>query len=289
MKKLSIITVTWRSKELIDAYIQSIQSYLSGFDYELIIVENNSGDGIVEHVQSRYPNVKIYPQTENFGYAKGMLEGYKHSSGEYVAFMNPDMTVTSNIFEVLISKLQVNPSIGLIAPQLRYPDGTLQQTVKRDPKLCDQILILLKLHHFIKTKSLKLYLAKDFDYSKEQFVEQLMGAFLMCRREVLNKFNWDAEYPLWWEDVQICIDSRKAGFKNIYTPDVFVYHHEGKSFAQVMSLTKQKRFNYGMRLYFKKNSNFLSYLIITILNPFSITLAWISQLFKIKPRPQSKV
>lgn len=289
MKKLSIITVTWRSKDLIEAYIESIQSNLSGFDYELIIVENNSGDGLVELVRSKYPAVKVLPQDNNAGYAKGMLAGYAVSTGEFVAFMNPDMTITSNIFEVLISKLNHDNKIGLIAPQLRYPDGSLQMTVKRDPKLADQLLILLKLHHLIRTKSLKRYLAKDFDYSTEQSVEQLMGAFLMCKREALEKFNWDADYPLWWEDVQICIDSRKAGFKNIYTPDVFVYHHEGKSFAQVMSLAKQKRFNFGMRQYFKKNSNILSYSIISILSPLSLLLAWVSQTFKIKPRPQSKV
>lgn len=289
MKKLSIITVTWRSRDLISAFIDSMKSNLAGFDYELIIIENNSGDGIVEYVQEKYPDVKIYQQPDNAGYAKGMLKGFEYSQGEYVAFMNPDMTISSNIFEVLILKLQNDKSIGLIAPQLRYPDGSLQMTVKRDPTLKEQILILLKLHHFINTQSLFNYLAKDFDYSKEQKVEQLMGAFLMCRREVLQKFNWDAEYPLWWEDVQICIDSRKAGFNNLYSPDVFVFHHEGKSFAQVVSLTKQKRFNYGMRLYFIKNSNYLSYLIVSILSPISLLLAWISQMLQIKPRPQSKI
>lgn len=289
MKKLSIITVTWRSKELISAFIDSIQSNLSSYDYELIIVENNSGDGIVEFVQTNYPAVKILPQIDNAGYSKGMLAGFEVSTGEFIAFMNPDMTITSNVFEVLISKLQNDSSIGLIAPQLRYPDGSLQSTVKRDPGLKEQVLILLKLHHFFDTQELFNYLAKDFDYTKEQKVEQLMGAFLMCRREVLQKFNWDPEYPLWWEDVQICIDSRIAGFYNLYTPDIFVYHHEGKSFAQVASLAKQKRFNYGMRLYFKKNRSIFSYLTVTILSPISLALAWLSQILKVKPRPQSKI
>jgi len=289
MKKLSIITVTWRSKELIGAFLDSIISNLAGLDYEVIIVENNSGDGIVEFVNERYPSVKIIAQNDNSGYAKGMLKGFEYAQGEYITFMNPDMTISENVFVKLIAKLESNPRIGLIAPQLRYPDGSLQYTVKRDPTLTEQLLILLKLHHVIKTSSLTRYLAKDFDYTKEQEVEQLMGAFLMCRREVLQKFNWDAEYPLWWEDVQICKDSRKAGFVNLYTPDTFVYHHEGKSFAQIMSVPKQKRFNAGMKIYFKKNYGTLPFVIISIISPISITLAWISQQLKIKPKAQSKI
>jgi hypothetical protein len=117
-----------------------------------------------------------------------------------------------------------------------------------------------------------------------------MGAFLMGKREVIDQIGgWDNDYPLWWEDLQFCTDTRKKGFLLYYYPQVKLIHYEGKSAAQEMSLFKQKRFNKGMRIYFKKNVSYFTYLVISIFSPFSLFLAWLSGKLHIKQRPQSKI
>jgi len=286
--KLSIITVTWNSREDILRLIASIQRYVTDLSYEIIVVDNNSSDGTVEAVRSNYPHITVVAHQHNAGYAGGMNAGYARSSGEYLCFMNPDMELTQDCFTPLINRLERDASIGLIAPQLRYADGSVQPTVKGEPSLISQILIMLKLHHIFTPAPLQRYFASTFDYTHEQEVRHLMGAFVMTTRDRFEQFGpWDERYPLWWEDEQLSLDSRKAGFSNLYTPITSLTHFEGKSFAQVLSLTKQRRFNKGMRLYFLYNKGVAPYLLLCALHPFSLALAWLSQTARIRSVSQS--
>jgi GT2 family glycosyltransferase len=288
--KLSIITVTWRSKEDIVRLIESFKIFVQNTDYEIIVVDNNSADGTPDLIRQKYPAAKVIANAENKGYSGGMNQGLAVAEGEYVLFMNPDMVLTEDCITPLLNKLEADETIGLIGPQLRYGDGSLQPTVKNDPGLLSQVLILLKLHHVFKPKSLNKYLAKDFDYNRESEVEQLMGAFLMGRTETIRKIGgWDNDYPLWWEDLQFCTDTRRNGYKVIYTPSTHLTHFEGKSAAQALTVSKQKRFNKGMRIYFRKNHGLISFLILSIISPISLGLAYISQLLKIGPRTQSRL
>jgi len=287
---LSIVTITWRSKEDILRFITSIKRHLTNLKYEIIIIDNSPDLETFDFVKQNYPELLIVHNDDNPGYARGMNQGFSLSRGKYVAYMNPDMEVLSDCFTPLITQLDSNPRIGLIAPQLQYGDRTVQPTAKNDPTLASQLPIIFKVHHHLKTKALKKYLAKDFDYNREQPVEQLMGAFLMGKRETIEVIGgWDKDYPLWWEDLQFCTDTRRAGFLVYYYPLVKVIHYEGRSFAQVMSLSKQKRFSYGLCLYFKKNKPYWQYLVVKTLVPISLILAWIVQLLKIKPRTESRV
>jgi len=286
---ISIITVTYKSEKDIVRLIKSIKKFITS-DYEIIVFDSDSQDNTPKILNEMFPEVQVIASEENLGYARGMNAGYSIAKGEYIAFMNPDMEVKNDIFKPLIDEIDSDNSIGIIAPQLKYGDGTVQPTVKRDPTLFSQVLILLKLHHFISSPVIYKYLAKDFDYTKVSEVEQLMGAFIFTKRERYEKFGpWDARYPLWWEDVQLCKDSRKAGYKNIYYPSVSLTHFEGNSFAQVMSVEKQHRFNKGVRKYFLYNHSIFHYLVLLIIDPISIGLARIVQFLKIKPKTQSKL
>lgn len=286
---ISIITIPWRSKDDIVRFVESIRRQLKGFTYEIIMIDNSPDLETYEVVKQNFPDILIVHNTDNPGYARGMNQGFALSKGRYVAYMNPDMEVVEDCFTPLIEQLENNPRIGLIAPQLQYGDRTIQPTVKNDPTLASQLPIIFKLHHHLKTKSLKHYLAKGFDYNREQPVEQLMGAFLMGKRETIEVIGgWDNDYPLWWEDLQFCTDTRKAGFLVYYYPRTKVIHYEGKSAAQAMSLDKQRRFNRGVCTYFKKNKPYWQYLVVRTLTPISLFLAWMVQMLKIKPRTESK-
>jgi hypothetical protein len=97
-------------------------------------------------------------------------------------------------------------------------------------------------------------LATDFDYNKEQAVDQVMGAFMMTKMEVLNKAGLlDEKFFIWFEEVDFCLRVWKAGFKIYYNPEVKIIHHGGKSFAQQKAINKQKMFFKSAWIYFAKN------------------------------------
>jgi hypothetical protein len=287
---LSIIIVSWNVKDLLKKCLQSIYDQTIGLDFEVIVIDNASKDGSAQMVLDNFPRVDLIASNENLGFAKANNLGLEQAQGNFVCFMNPDMELVENSFKIMHDLLINNKKIGLATCQLVYPDLERQNNIKNNPGLCDQILILLKLHHLIQPACLKKYLAKDFDYFKQQKVQQIMGAFVFSDDDFFRQIGgWDTDYWLWWEDLDLCKRVQKAGYDIMYTPKTKIIHHEGKSFEQNSSLLKQKRFNRGMRLYFKKHHGLLSYLIISLLSLLSLLLAWLSQTLKIKQKTQSKI
>lgn len=296
MKNLAIIIVSWNVKNLLIKLIRSIFKYTKSVNFEIVVVDNNSKDNTVFALKNNFSKqiksgrLKILAEKENHGFAKANNIGWKASKAKYVWFLNPDMEFIEDSTSKMLDFFQNRKNLGAIGCKLLYKDREVQPTVKAFPKLADQLLILLKLHHFIKTKSLKRYLAKDFDYNQIQEVDQIMGACVLTENSIMEKIGgWDEYYWLWWEDVDLCKRIKENGFKIVYYPKTSIIHYEGKSFEQVPSLNKQKRFNKGMRIYFRKHYGIGSYILLSILSPISLFLAWVSQVFKVKPRTQSRI
>ncbi len=294
---LSIIIVSWNVRDLLARLLDSIFQYTEGLNYEVIIVDNDSKDGTAENIKKNYgqwiekKQLKIITNDFNAGFAKANNQGARASIGKYQLYMNPDMEIMENSFLKLYEFMEKTPNVGICTCRLLFGDKTTQPNVKKDPGFCDQLLILLKLHHiFSFLPPLERYLQKNFDYNQKKYVHQVMGAFIFTRATLMNEINgWDEDYPLWWEDLQLCLDVRKTGAEIVYLPITQVIHYEGKSFAQVKSLKKQKRFNKGMLTYFKKNKSRATYWFLLIMQPISYLLTLFAQIFRIKPKSQSKI
>jgi len=290
---LSIIIVNWNVKELLYRCLQSIFIFAGNIDYEVIVVDNFSIDGSVQMLNDlsfSHQNLRIIFNQENAGFAKANNQGLRAAQGKYVLFMNPDMELVENTPRILFHYLEARPGISACAVQLQYGDGHRQPNIKRDPTLLSQLWILYKLHHFFRPPFLKKYLAKDFEYSREQEVEQVMGAFIFARREIMQKIGgWSEDYFIWWEDIDLCKRLRQLGEKIVYAPVSRVIHYEGRSFAQQLSFSKQRRFNRGMLAYFKKYHSRLAWFILWLASIDSLVLARISQIFRFRPKTQAKL
>jgi GT2 family glycosyltransferase len=289
--KISIIIVSWNTRDLLKKCLESIFKFTQDIDFDVFVIDNLSGDGTIDMINKNFPQVKLIANNFNAGFAKANNQPFLNEVGDEVLFMNPDMEFKENTVEAMHQLLAANADINIATCQLAYPDGELQHSIKRLPTFWSQFLILLKLHHFLSfLPTIKNYLYKDFDYTKEQLVENIMGAFVYART---NKFkelgSWNERYWLWWEDVDLCKTAKERGIKILYTPKTKVIHYEGRSFAQVATVAKQKRFIRGMLTYFKLHHSIFSFLILAIFSPISIALAWFTNVLDIKPRPQSKV
>ncbi len=286
---ITLSIVNWNGGEEIFAFLESIFLFTKNISFEVIVVDNNSTDDSLEKIKNNFPQVKIVEQKYNSGYARAHNKGWKEGSGRYIAFLNLDMELCENSFEKLVHFLEARQDVIAVGPTLIYPNGMLQPNVKRNPTLLSQITILLKLHFWLKS-FVNFYLWRDFDYTKEQEVPQLMGACIVARRDILEKIGgWGEEYfPILWEDIDFCKKIQLHRGIIIYSPITKIIHHESTSFLRLQSFAKQKRFNHGMLTYFKKYHTPFEYGILKILHPISLILAWGVQVVGFKPRSQAK-
>ena len=66
--EISFIIVNYKTKELTAQAIASIQKFVKDFTYEIIVVDNNSGDGSAAYLKKKFPKIKIIESKENIGF-----------------------------------------------------------------------------------------------------------------------------------------------------------------------------------------------------------------------------
>ncbi len=256
---LSIVTVNWKVAHLVGDLLGSIEANKEELALEIYIVDNDSCDEI-EKVVADFKNRSGIPITlikndRNLGFAAANNIAIRRASGRYVALLNPDTRATHGALGKMVAWMDAHVDVGVAGTKLLNVDGTLQESVRRFPGLLDQTMILLKLPHlWPEAPPFKRYLAKGFDYAKEQDVDQVMGAAFFVRRETFKKIGLlDETFFIWFEEVDFCKRVKDAGLRVVYTPEASFIHHRGASFAQAMTFKKQKYFTNSMRIYFAKH------------------------------------
>ncbi|MFH1456799.1 MAG: glycosyltransferase family 2 protein, partial [Patescibacteria group bacterium] len=144
---ISIIIVNWKVKDLLEKCLRSIFEQTKNISFEVFVVDNNSGDGSVEMVREKFPQVALAASAENLGFAKGNNLAIKKSRGRYVLLLNPDTEILDNALEKMVRFMDAHPECGIGGCKLLNADLSLQPSVRAFPDFASQIFILLKIHH----------------------------------------------------------------------------------------------------------------------------------------------
>lgn len=252
--KLSIIIVSWNVRDLLERCLRSIVERAFEAPYEVIVIDNASVDGSVAMVREKFPHVNLIENTENKGFAVACNQGIRESAGGYVFFLNPDSEITEGLIEKLTGYLDAHADVGIVAPQVRNADGSIQSSIQRFPTPASQLGVLFKVGRFF-PRLLSHYYATDFDYTKdEQDVDQSDGAALLIRKAALGGLGgFDERFFLWFDEVDLCRRVKNAGWRIVYCSRVHIIHHSGKSFAQKGILEKQRLFFTSCAQYLRKH------------------------------------
>jgi len=274
--ELSIIIVSWRVKELLKQCLESIFLQTQNLIFEVIVIDNDSGDGTVEMVEENFPQVKLIKSQINLGFARACNLGIKKSTGKNVLLLNPDTKLIDNSLMIANQIVEADESIGILGCKLLNYDMSIQQSVRNFPRLWDHLIMIFKLHHLFKFKK---YLALNFNYKKTAEVDQVMGAFFLISKLALQKVGClDEKYYIWFEEVDYCQRIKRAGFKVIYSPEAQVIHYGGMSFKQAGNFKNQRLFSQSRLRYILKHQGIITYVIVLIFTPISLLLSLIAQI-----------
>jgi GT2 family glycosyltransferase len=118
VSRVAVVIPTWNGRSLLEAALRSLyaQSYS---DYEVIVVDNGSSDGTVEHLRERWPAVHVVALADNVGFAAAVNLGIARAHGEYVALLNNDMELDPEWLAELVAALDAEPGAGSAASKLR--------------------------------------------------------------------------------------------------------------------------------------------------------------------------
>ncbi len=279
---LSVITVTWNSKDLIGQQIASVKRGCQKYTCEEIVVDNASPDGTARFVREEYHDVTIIANEKNQGFGAANNQGVAVATGEWLLFLNPDMRVLPNSLDVMIHWMKQHPQVGIASIKLVDEHGKINHDAmpRRFPRLWEQLALILKIPHVF-PHLLDRYHMIDIDPEKEQTVDSVRGSFFFMRRELVQKLGsaFDPRYFIWYEEVDACREAKRLGYEVVYTPIISAVDYVGQSFKQRTTLWKQKQFTRSMLTYFQKWEPWYQWMWIALLRPVGIALAWVNDLF----------
>lgn len=94
--KLSIIIVSFNTRDVTDECLRSIYTAEWRDDFEIIVIDNASKDGSCEMINNKYPQVRLIENSENVLFAKANNQGAAIAKGDYVLLLNSDTIVEKN-------------------------------------------------------------------------------------------------------------------------------------------------------------------------------------------------
>jgi N-acetylglucosaminyl-diphospho-decaprenol L-rhamnosyltransferase len=224
MSDVSVVVVTFNSREWIDRCLESVHGY------ETIVVDNGSSDGTPQLVRERFPDVRLIEQ-ENVGMGAGNNAGMRIASGRYFLLLNSDAWVVGDAVEQLARFADEHADAAVVGPRLLNPDGTLQRSVRGYPspwRIATEYFFLRKLAP--RSHALNAFFGEQFDHESVREAEYLFGACLLVRREAVDSVGgFDEDFFLMSEEVDWCYRFRQAGWKVLFFPGAEVVHVGGAS------------------------------------------------------------
>ena len=281
--RLSIIIVSWNTRDLLADCLASVYAYPPNGRFEILVVDNASSDGSADMVRTQFPQTRLIAKTENVGFALGNNEAIPLCAGEFVLLLNPDTAVKPDALESLVSYLETHADVGAVGSRLLNPDGSLQTSCYPAPLLRRE---LWRLFHLDALYPVGEYHMHQWSLAAPRDVDVIKGAALLFRRAVLATVGFlDGRYFMYSEEVDLCYRVRQAGWRLVWVPQSQVVHYEGQSTKQVAADMFMQLYR-GKLMYFRKHyGRFAGALYKLILGAASITRLLLTPLAWLQPPP----
>ncbi len=228
MPHLSIVIITWNMRRMLEDLLASILRYTEGITYELIVVDNNSGDGTAAMVRARFPEARLIENDRNRGVAAARNQAFRIAQGRYVVTLDADMVLRENSLQKLVEFMVRTPDAGIVGCKLIFPDGTVQPSARKFPTPSAFLFRRLQFLHFIRnSRTLRNHEMADWDRSDTRPVDYVIGACQLIRREAMDRVGLLDEAIFYGpEDIDYCLRMYQHGWKVYYFPHTSIVHFE---------------------------------------------------------------
>lgn len=259
---VSIIIVSYNTKELLHSCLKSIFLHTSGVSFEVIVCDNASTDGTVAMLQQEFSSVLLIENTKNLGFGVANNLAKKIAKGAYILYLNSDTVLQNNAVKIFFDywAQHQNDSLGALGAHLIDNFGAQTHSSGNFPSIksiLKENLYFLRLHRiysiFAFFKALPLY-AKLIELKRRIFtflsifahkmpcmplaqstaqnvgqnacvatqVDYVIGADLFVKN---NSFaNFDEQFFLYYEETDLQYNMAKNGlYANLITGPAIVH------------------------------------------------------------------
>ena len=242
---------------MLRACLSSVAQNCAALEHEVIVVDNASHDGSAEMVRAEFQHVVLRAENSNLGFAQGNNLAYGLASGEFIWLLNSDTEVLPGAAEALLQMLHDKPDCGAVASALiDARDGSVQRSCRTFPTpaaLWAEATGLARA--FPRSRQFGFYRMGDWSMRNARAVPQPMASSFLLRRTAIESVTresvagsdrstveidrtppaatlFDEQFPIFFNDVDLCWRLHEAGWQIWFCPDSHVRHWGGASTGQ---------------------------------------------------------
>lgn len=228
---LSILIVHTFEKRLVRQTLRNIRRAAPRLSFEVIVIDNNTRAGIAQMLHEEFPQTQYVAMEKNCGFGSAMNMGIRHAKGKYILVFNPDIIVGAGGLETLHAFMEANPDVGIVAPRLENPDGTLQHSCYRFYEPMTPVYRRTPLGRLRTGKeAIARFLMEDIPHDTIQNVDWVMGSAMFTRRSALDDVGvFDEHIFMYLEDTDLCRRFWEKGHRVVYNPRVSMVHYHRRA------------------------------------------------------------
>lgn len=208
-------------------------------NFEVVIVDNGSTDGSVEHLR-QLKDIVLVENPKNLGFTGGHIAGYKAARGDFILLLNNDAIMDKDYIANAVQTMQSDETIGAAGGRAYLWD--------EDNPLMDRANRFYAYQNINLTNAEGIFTQTDFGVPQE--VNVVSGSCVLVRRSVIEKVGYLHDpFFAYFEEVDLFARMKRAGYKVIYNPKLAIWHANSKTsnrkaptFAYYMMMRNRFRF-----------------------------------------------
>jgi GT2 family glycosyltransferase len=250
---VSIIILNYNQLKVTCEFIDSARK-LTYPNYEIILVDNASGQDPTQHIHGQYPDVRLIRNNTNLGFTGGNNTGIDAARGEFLLIINNDTEVVPDLLERLLEPFDSDPSIGVVSPKIRYYSH---------PQII-QYAGFTEVNPFTgRNKPIGGNMEDLGQFDTPGYTAYAHGAAMMVKREVITKVGLLPDiFFIYYEELDWSAHIRRAGYNIFYQPTALIYHKESITMGKESPM-KAYFHNRNRILFMRRNTTVTQFIFFT--------------------------
>ncbi|PZS08629.1 MAG: glycosyltransferase family 2 protein [Solirubrobacterales bacterium] len=230
---VAIAVVSWNTRALLRACLQSISPEVAAGRVEAWVVDNASSDDSAALVRVEFPWAHLIASRSNLGFGAAVNLVAARTRSPWIGVANADVELTPGALQALVDAGARDPAVGILAPRLLLPDGSTQHSVYPFPTLAFALAFNLGLAGLSPRLADRLALEGRWNPDRARSVDWAIGAFLLVRRAAWDAVGgFDSRQWMYAEDLDLGWRAAAAGWRTRYEPAAIVRHHGAAAASQ---------------------------------------------------------
>lgn len=272
---VSICIVTYRARDYLRDCLESLESSTgvqrgawntasdesaalhAAARLEIIVVDNNSQDGIDDMLRNEFPAVRLIQNDHNAGYTRPMNQALQAASQtRYLMQLNPDTLVLPHAIERLVAYMDEHPQVGICGPKVLNRDGSLQKSCRRGESRPWAVFTYFSglAARYPNSPRFSQYHVSYLDENQTAPVDGVSGSCMLIRQAVVDQIGYlDELFFAYQEDADYCFRARQAGWQVVYLPLAQIVHYGGMGGSKVEPYRSIFEWHRSYYNYYRKN------------------------------------